>query len=162
MTGRKSLQKAFAKSFLKTLGLLALAPFPAQAQSVGECGGWQTDARNIAEPWEENTATFANGDVRVAVLDTIEPGAVPFHLMVLSPPYDELGARSCALVSLSAEGMGFPALTLRGLRADYDPAKGLVLTVEAAVWSEDMSETLPVQLRVGINQQTGVVTAGFE
>jgi len=162
MTRRKSLAKAFAKGFLKTLGVLALTPLAAQAQSVGDCGGWQTDARNIAEPWEENTATFANGAVRVAVLDTIEPGAVPFHILVLSPPYDELGARSCALVSASADGIGFPLMTLRGVQAAYDPAKGLVLTIETAVWSEDMSETVPVQLRVGINQQTGVVTAGFE
>ncbi len=48
---------------------------PVAAQTVGDCDTWQTSARNLAEPWEANSRTFANGDIRVALLDTIEPAA---------------------------------------------------------------------------------------
>lgn len=162
-TGRKSLQKVLAKAFLKSLGAAAvLAPGIAAAQVTGDCGGWKTDARNIAEPWEENTATFANGRIRVAVIDATEPGAMPLFLMVLTPPYDELGARTCVLIASEAEGIGFPALSLAGMEQGYDPATGLTLSIPSARWSGDMTETRPARLVVTIDQSTGQVAARLE
>ena len=46
----------------------------ASAQSVEDCD-WRASAQALIEPWEDNTRTFANGDVRLAVTDTIEPAA---------------------------------------------------------------------------------------
>ena len=73
---------------LLALAFAAAMAGPAVAQQVRDCD-WLASAWNLAEPWEENTRTFANGAVRLALLDAIEPGAVPFHLLVLSPPWDE-------------------------------------------------------------------------
>ncbi|MCQ0968997.1 hypothetical protein MLD63_00925 (plasmid) [Paracoccus sp. TK19116] len=135
---------------------------PAAAQSVGECGDVVT-ARNLAEPWEENSATYANGDVRVAVIDTIEPAAAGFHLMVLSPPRNEIGDRQCRLIALSrAEGggpVGFYGIDFQGRSADYDAAKGLVLQVPIKLFDPDTGGGKPAELTVTINQQTGEITA---
>lgn len=141
---------------------LALLPAAATAQVVSECDGWMALARNIAEPWEDNTATFANGAVRIAVLDAIEPGAMPLHLMVLTPPWDELGGRVCRIVSHSAGGIGFNALTLAGMERAYDPATGLSLTLRAAIWDGDTGAPRPVRLSVSINQATGRVSAALK
>lgn len=141
--------------------VLALLPAAASAQAVRDCDAWITQARNIAEPWEEHTATFANGDVRIAVMDAIEPGAVPFHLMVLTPPRDELGARVCRLVSLNRAGFGFANLTLDGMERSYDPTRGLTLTLQAAVWSDSSNGPVPARLTVTVNQATGQVTAAL-
>ena len=65
----------------------ALLSGTAVAQEVWECD-WRNTASSIFEPWEEFTRTFANGAVRIAVIDMVEPGGAPLHLLVLSPPYD--------------------------------------------------------------------------
>ncbi|CAN0606350.1 unnamed protein product, partial [Ectocarpus sp. 12 AP-2014] len=80
---------------------------PSLAQSVGDCD-WRASAQALVEPWDapENTRTFANGDVRLAIIDTIEPAAGAFHLIILSPPYDEVGGRQCQVVSTNSS-VGF-------------------------------------------------------
>lgn len=138
---------------------LALLPGVTAAQVVTDCTPWTAQAANIAEPWEANTATFANGEIRVAVLDAIEPGAVPFHLLVLTPPRDELGARICRLVSLTEGGFGFSALSLEDLAAGYDPARGLTLVLAAATWDDNRGGPAPALLEVTVNQARGEVTA---
>ncbi len=138
---------------------LLLAAGAASAQSVTrDCGSWETSARNIAEPWEENTRTFANGAIRVAVLDTVEPAAAAFHLFILSPPYDELGTRSCAVVS-EAEGMGFAGLDLSDVEASYDPSRGLTLVMSSTRWVPSNDTYRDGTLAVTINQASGQIRA---
>ena len=142
------------------LALMLLAA-PAAAQSVGECGA-QVSARNLAEPWEANTATYAEGDIRVAVIDMLEPAAAAVHLMVISPPRDEIGDRQCRLVSLQGgEGsaIGFYDLGFAERRAEYDPQRGLVLTMPASFYDPQTGSAEPSELTVTINQSSGEVLA---
>lgn len=144
------------------VAFLALG-LPAAAQSVGDCGDL-VSARNLAEPWEVNTATYADGGIRVAVIDTMEPAAAAVHLMVLSPPLDEIGGRQCRLVSLSrvdgGGAMGFFDIGFSDRKADYDPARGLVLTMPASTFDPATGGGAPTVLSVTINQSSGEVTAG--
>lgn len=143
---------------LKRLLLLLLSalPWPLGAQTVSECD-WRASVQAIAEPWEEMTARFANGAVRLAVLDVVEPALGAFHLLVLSPPFDETGSRQCRVVSLE-QSLGFAALSLREAKASYDPANGLTVRMNAIRWVE--SDTFfDALLTVTINQATGAVSA---
>ena len=116
------------RTTLSALALLALA-LPVAAQTVEECD-WRAAAQALIEPWEENTRTFANGDVRLALTDVIEPAAGAFHLVILSPPFDELGGRQCRVVS-AVGSTGFAGLTLVGMTSAYDPSIGLTFTFDA-------------------------------
>lgn len=138
------------------LMLLAALPFPLAAQTVSECD-WRASAQAIAEPWEEMTARFANGAIRLAVLDVVEPAAGAFHLLVLSPPFDELGSRQCRVVSLD-NALGFAGLSLGGTKASYDPARGLSVGINAVRWAGN-DQYVNATLTVTINQATGVISA---
>ena len=143
---------------------VALSGVPAVAQTamVQPCDpDLPGHARTIAEPWEANTRTFANGAVRVAILDTIEPAAAAFHLLVLSPPHDELGERQCRIVSAGAGWTGFGALSFERLEAAYDPAQGLVLVLDMGLYNPATTLSDALALRVTINQATGVVTGAW-
>jgi len=142
---------------LPCLALIASLPAAAPAQSVQPCDSGPR-ADTIMEPWEENTATFSGGRVRIAALDTIEPAAASFHLLILSPPFDELGGRQCRLVSL-APGTGFAAMHFSDLAASYDPATGLDITLPVAVHDPDGGISARRPLDVRINQASGEITA---
>jgi hypothetical protein len=129
----------------------------AQAQTIEPCN-WTASGINIVEPWERNTRTFANGDVRITLLDTVEPAAAAFHLLVLSPPYDEVGSRQCKIVSMSA-GIGFSGIDFGSLNASYDPAIGLTFSTEVQVFSPDSSGFANQQLQFTLNQSTGAMQA---
>ncbi len=146
---------------LAMLSLIAFAA-PATGQTVEECD-WRASAQALVEPWDApyNSRTFANGDVRLAVTDVIEPAAGAFHLIILSPPYDELGGRQCRIVS--ADGtIGFSGLTLEAMIADYDPAVGLRFAMQSGAYDPKTGTTLPMTLRVTLNQATGAITAELE
>lgn len=129
---------------------------PASAQSVAECD-WRAGAASIAEPWSENTRTYANGAVRVAVLDTLEPAAAAVHLLVLSPPYDEIGNRQCRTVSLEG-ALGFNGLNFAEITARYDPARGLLLTLPAALYDPETGGHTWRRLHLTLNQATGDIS----
>jgi len=146
------------KSFTLVLSLLAA---PALAQSVEDCD-WRAEAANIAEPWEEYSRTFANGAVRLALIDVGEPAAGGFHLLVLSPPYGELGERQCRVIT-SSDGMGFAGLKVKDLKAGYDPAKGLTFLIPMATYDLNVGSVYQGQaLSVTLNQATGDISAGIE
>jgi hypothetical protein len=129
---------------------------------VAPCGTGAPDrAWMIAEPWDANTMTFANGAIRVAVLDAVEPGAAAFHLMVLSPPYDELGIRQCRILSYEAPGLGFGFLSLERAEASYDPASGLTVVMDMGRFNPDTGLNDAWALSVTINQATGLVTGAW-
>lgn len=141
------------------LALWPLLPQPAPAQVVSDCD-WRASAIAIAEPWEQNTRQFANGAIRVAVMDLVEPAAGAFHLLLLSPPLDELGVPQCKLVSLS-DDLGFADLTLDRIQAHYDPARGLTLLL-AAKRRTDGDIYQDARLSVTINQASGAIAAALE
>ena len=141
--------------FCVAVSLLAV---PGHAQTVWPCDGWQANARNIAEPWEDSVRTFANGAVRVVMLDTLEPAFAAYHLMVLSPPYDELGDRQCRLISAEGEN-GFAGMMFSQLSAGYDPATGLGLDVPVVVYLTQTGDFQTVGLGLTINQATGAIDA---
>lgn len=125
------------------------------AQSAVPC-----DARAhpdaIVEPWSDHTRTFAEGAVRVALLDTIEPAAAAYYLMILHPPYDEVGQRRCTLIGQN-NGAGYQFFYFDDLYATYDPAQGLVLQIPAIIHLPDQNFQNSAYLYMSVNQATGDV-----
>lgn len=129
---------------------------------VEECG-WVGSPANILEPWDRFSRTFANGAIRVAQLDTGgEPVCCAQHLLVLAPSGNGSDGpvwRQCLVVSADS-GQGFYEVDVAGITASYNPAKGLLLSVPVADWSDDLPDGAPPVFRpigVRINQATGVV-----
>jgi len=135
----------------------AVIPTFSVAQSVTDCDQ-RARADAIVEPWEKNSRSFANGAVRVALLDSIEPAAGALHVLVLSPPLDQMGARQCRIVSVDG-ALGFSALDFAAMRASYDPARGLTLRMPGMAFSPADGVAHPIRLSVTINQATGEVGA---
>ncbi len=138
------------------LAVLTLASAPAMAADVQvlDCD-WQSNARNIVEPWEANTRTFSNGKTRIAALDTIEPAAGWAYVLVLSPPYDELGSRQCKVIGMN--GMGFAGMDFSQMQSSYDPNRGLSFTVPVAEYNFDTGAGVPRLLWFQLNQATGAI-----
>lgn len=144
---------------MRWLILSFLMAAPLMAQEVRDCDELAS-AEAIAEPWDKNTRTFANDRVRLAIVDTLEPAAAAFHLLVLSPPYDELGSRQCKLVGMSGS-LGFAGLTLEDMEARYDPSTGLTWELKATVYDAVTGGFTQSPLSVTINQSTGKISAGM-
>ena len=132
----------------------------AVAQSVVPCD-WQASAQALAEPWEENAKTFSNGKVRLAILDTIEPAIGFAWLLVLSPPYSELGDRQCRVVGAS-EDIGFAGLFFDTLQSSYNPLTGLRFQIDARFYDAATDGLARRPLVVTLNQSTGAMTATYE
>ena len=129
----------------------ALAPAPAAGQTVTPCGD-RADSRHIIEPWEDHTRTFAEGAVRLTVLDLVDPAAGPIHLMVLTPPYTVAGW---------APGLGFASLGFGGMIPTYDPTTGLTLAMPARFYDPALEFSNIGVLQVTIDQSSGGVAAAF-
>lgn len=135
------------------LGLFLATPLA--AQQVQDCD-WIARADAIVEPWEDHTTTFANGNVRLALMDVTEPAAGSYHILILSPPYDEIGNRQCKTLGAS-ENIGFSGVDWSSLDAGYDPAVGLTFGVDGRIF--DGSDFVPGWLRFTLNQATGAIRA---
>jgi hypothetical protein len=145
------------KTLLATcLVLLALASGTA-AQTVSECD-WRASARNLVEPWEETSRTFANGAVRLALLDSAEPASAAMHLLVISPPYGETGEAQCRVISFE-QSLGFAALYLQNLSASYDASVGLTFALPGMIYLPENGFSNSVVLRFTLNQATGEINA---
>lgn len=155
--------RRFPRALPALLALFATsAPTFAGTAAVRHCDpDMPGHARSLAEPWEDNTLTFANGAVRMAILDTIEPAAAAFHLLILSPPYDELGERQCRIVSLGDGWSGFGFLSFERHEASYDPATGLVVVMDMGAYNPATALVDALALRVTVNQATGAVTGSW-
>ena len=127
------------------------------AVSVENCD-WPARADAIVEPWEEFSRTFSNGKTRLALLDTIEPAAGAFHILVLSPPYDELGGRQCKTIGIGP-GIGFSGVDFKALKASYNPAVGLVFSVPVQFYDAASGYARPARLEFNLNQATGQLDA---
>ena len=144
---------------LLTALLLVLIALPAAAQAVRPCDEWaRVDA--IGEPWTNHTQTFAGNRVRLVVIDTLEPAAAAFQLVILSPPFNEVGGRQCMMVG-SADTLGFGGMTLEDLASSYDPANGLTWGVKVKTYNADTGEFDDKVLNVTLNQSSGAITAKF-
>lgn len=139
---------------------LALASTAVTAQEVALCD-WQARAENIVEPWGDFTATFANGNVRLALLDTVEPAAGAFHILIMSPPYDEIGARQCRTLGFGG-GMGFAGVDFQSLEANYDPAIGLIFHVPVSIYDGTNGEFTSTWLVFTLNQATGLIESWWD
>lgn len=141
---------AFAAALLMAL--------PAAAQTVSDACDWRASPVNIAEPWEAYSRSFANGAIRIALLDTEEPVCCAFHLLILSPSGSDEGPgyRQCHIVTGTAEGLGFMSIEFPAIAASYDPARGLRLDVPFRRYTDDGTGR-PGSLAVRINQSTGSV-----
>lgn len=135
--------------------LASLLAAPATAQQVIPCD-WIARADAIVEPWEDHTATFANGKVRLALMDVIEPAAGAYHILILSPPHDELGGRQCRTLGMTSS-IGFSGIDWDSLDAGYDPAVGLTFEVHVEVYNGEYSERR--NLTFTLNQATGAIGA---
>jgi len=150
----KNLGKNFRK-FLVALGAVAL-PHMAHAQEVGACD-WRASARNIVEPWADNTRLFSNGKVRLTLMDTVEPAAGAFHLLIISPPYNELGEPQCAIISRQGS-IGFAGLNFNELEAGYDPATGLTFILPGTIYLPEEGFSNSFQMAVTLNQASGDIS----
>ncbi len=133
---------------------------PAQAQEVSDCD-WKTDIQLIPEPWEGNSRSFANGDVRLVKLDLVEPAVTPFELLVLSPPFGDEGLRQCKVIT-GTDDFGFAEISFDALEAGYDPAIGLMFTVPVVIYDAESDFANPSLLRFSLNQATGDIVTRLE
>ena len=145
---------------MKSLLIAAIAlpiASSAAAQSVIECD-WQASSQALIEPWEDHSTTFADGAVRLAMLDTIEPAVGAMHLLVLSPPYDEVGSRQCKTIG-TFESVGFSGIMWDGLTSGYDPDVGLIFEVPVSRY-DPVTDGFPTSLlSFTLNQATGEIDA---
>ena len=148
----------------RVFGVVSLLAMPAGAgaQSALDCFGYQASALAIPEPWEAHTRTYANGAIRVTLMDLIEPAAGAFYLLVQTPPIDEMGNRSCAVIGSTPGGMGFANLFWQNIDASYDPARGLTVRTPVEVFAPATGGIDPAILAVTINQATGVISPVYE
>lgn len=146
--------------FLALAALATILPLSATAQHVTHCE-WQADARSIVEPWENHIQSYANGEVRVALMDLLDPAAGSLHILVLTPPYTAgIGERHCHIVGWS-EGVGFVTIDFAGVAPTYDPATGLGLAFPVRFYDPELDFSNIGLLSLTINQATGNVTADF-
>ena len=145
------------------LAVALVAATPASAVTVKRCDDGDTyvqSAAAIAEPWEKNTRTFYNGEVRVALMDTGgEPACCSMHLLILAPdPRNEDGSRSCWLVN-NEGGMGFVNIDFTHVATRYDAGKGLLITFPYALYSDIGRPGEQGTAHVRVNLASGSVTA---
>ena len=142
--------------------LLVANTLSAQAEIVRDCEG-EITINLLAEPWENNTRIFANGNVRIAVLDYWDPANAAFLLAVMYLPNDYIEAegRACKVVSAGGIGDGYNMLSLDGLKASYDPTRGLALMIDAEKYDYDAGRAIPGTVTVVINRATSQVQASF-
>ena len=126
----------------------------AAAQTLRDCDTWEANARNLMAPPDVAVQSFANGEIRVMGLDTIEPACCFAHILVTHPLPDD-PYPGCTLISDSA-GRGISGVRMEALEARYDPAIGLILTLPVGAYDGSASVFRPFSFVV--NQATGTVS----
>jgi len=131
-------------------------PLAATAQSVAGCDAPSANARNIYPPYAVTIREFADGAVRVIALDTVEPAAAAFHVMITHVAADE-PFPLCTLISASAD-LGFSGLDMAALTGREDPARGLILDlpVQQLVGGDAQARAA---LELTVDRASGVVIA---
>jgi hypothetical protein len=132
----------------------------AQALDVSDCD-WKANAQGLVEPWQDNTRLFANGTVRLALVDTIEPAAGAFYILVFSPPENELGERLCQAVGITSS-VGFSDVGFQKLKTNFDPAIGLIFDVSVNVFDAETGKFPEKALNFTLNMATGKIMARYK
>lgn len=135
--------------------LSLIASAPAFAVHVRDCD-YAADVRSIAEPWEKNTRSFYDGNVRVALLDTGgEPVCCSVHLLILAPDKnDEMGGRFCKIVG-DLEARGFAGIDFARLTTRYDAGRGLLITFPYQLYVDGLSSKSGIaRVRVNLERAT--------
>ena len=142
--------------------ICTLLPTGAWAEArIAECEGWPLNVRNIVEPFDQSTRTFANGNIRILHIDTGgEPVCCSSHLVILAPnPAEEEQFRICKLLTDGDVGNGFLDVNIKGIKSSYSPSKGLLLSVPVLRYNfEDGVNNHKATIDVRINQATGAIT----
>lgn len=143
--------------------LMALSYFsaPAAAQAISACDDWRSSVLGIAEPWEANTKTYADGTVRMVIMDVGEPVAGSYRLLILTPPTDENpDGRQCQVLSFDAD-LGFAGLSFDGVTDITDPT-GLTVIIPAKRWIAETDTYADAKLSVTVNSTDGAIAASLE
>ena len=132
------------------------APQVTVAQAISDCD-WRSEARFIVEPWEENSRSFANGNVRLTRINAREPVPGPLYLMVQwrSDPVTDWS--ECRLIGWT-QAQGFAQLEFAALSASYDPAKGLTFTLPGLFYLEEEGFSNSVLIALTLNRATNKVS----
>lgn len=138
---------------MRGLTLAMILTTPLQAAELRDCAGHVASASNVL--WEDPTRTFANGAIRLILLDTEEPACCSIHLMVLHPAGDD-PFLACSLISREA-GYGWLNASLKGATSSYIPGAGLRVSIPAMAYGTEGE--VPETLHLTINQATGQVSA---
>ena len=138
-------------------GCAALMGGTAQAVAVADCD-WAANAQNIVEPWEKNSRTFYDAQVRVANLDTGgEPACCSAQLLVIFPDHSDMNTQgTCKLVRATKE-MGFFHIDFDKLRATYDARKGLLIAFPYSTSIDDKPTRGTAKVR--LNLEAGTLVA---
>ena len=142
--------------------VVAVLASAASAQQVQPCFDgaripYRSSAEAIAEPWEANTRSFADGQVRIAVMDTGEPAYGAYYLMVMYWAGGEGDLRTCELVSQGE--LGFVGMALNGMEASYKAGLGLVLKVPTTFYNPVQDEFEEGFVEVIVDRTANQVTA---
>ena len=120
------------------------------AASLRDCNTFEANARNLYQPYEDATRTFANGRISFLHLWLEEPACCGAHLMVTFQDGEQPG-NYCHLISNDGQ-LGYSSIELQRADAHYDPSRGLTVTVPTTSWN-GVSEARH-WLNVTINQAT--------
>lgn len=129
-------------------------------EAISQCE-WPANLQNILEPWEKHTRTFANGNIRIAHVDTGgEPVCCSSYLAILAPTGSEvaLESRQCALLTDGDQLSGFTWIDFPAISASYDPGFGLLLSIPVERYDFQGTQnggTLPDIINIRINQANG-------
>ncbi len=133
----------------------------ATAQALAPCDDWRSHVLGIAEPWEANTRTYADGTLRLVIMDVGEPVVGSYRLLILSPPTDaNPDGRQCQVLSLDAD-MGFAGLSFDGV-ADSTDATGLTVFIPARRWMPATDTYTDATLSVTLISTDGAIAASLE
>lgn len=145
-------------------GIAATAVFSttsANAQSLSDCDDWRSAVLGIAEPWEANTKTYADGTVRLVIMDVGEPVLGSFRLLILTPPTDaNPDARQCQVMSPDPD-LGFAGLSFDGVTDSTDPT-GLTVLIPAKRWIAETDTYGDAILSVTVNATDGAIAASLD
>ena len=134
---------------LLTAAILSM-PVSALAQVATNCF-WDAYAPLASEP----ITTYANGAIRVAVVDRGGASDGSKYLLIGHP--QGTGPTDCTLIGFEIT-RGFASMWPSDPPSRYDPAHGLTLIMDAIFVLPDQNFSNSMRLFVTINQATGGVT----
>ena len=144
------------KRFLAAAALMAAPAWamdPTASAPAVACDGW-FHMDSIANPLEENTATYAEGEIRITLIFLWDQQE--YQLAIMHPPRNELGGRQCSLIAVD-EDTGFAEIRFQEREARYDPETGLTIIMPVRVEKGETEDEHWETFYININQQTGEV-----